>query len=60
MNKSNYYTFKASNGTTVTVLRGDVAPKMTAGGGGWSVEARPKRVALRQSGTTIIVSARTR
>jgi hypothetical protein len=40
------YTFKASNGTSVTMLRGDGAAKMTGGGGGWSVEARPRRVGL--------------
>lgn len=40
------YTFKSSNGLSVTMLRGDGAPKMVGGGGGWTVEARPKRVAL--------------
>lgn len=41
-----YYTFKASNGTSVTCYRGEMAPKMTAGGGGWEVVPRPRRIAL--------------
>lgn len=43
---SKYYLFKSSNGLSVAVLRGDGAPKMVGGGGGWQVEARPKRVGL--------------
>lgn len=43
---SNYYLFKASSGLQVAVLRGEGAPRMTGGGGGWAVEARPKRVGL--------------
>lgn len=43
---SNYYTFRSSKGTSVTVLRGDGAPVMTGGGGGWVTEDRPRRVSL--------------
>src|SRR4051794_11563779 len=43
---SNYYIFKSSTGSSVTVLRGDGPPKMVGGGGGWEVEARPRRVGL--------------
>jgi len=42
----NLYTFKASNGTTVSARRGELPPKMTGGGGGWEVEPRPRRVGL--------------
>lgn len=47
-NPANYYVFSAANGLSVTVLRGTAAPKMTAGGGGWQVTPRPRRVALTQ------------
>lgn len=43
---SNYYTFNSSKGGSVTMLRGDGAPKMTGGGGGWETQARPRRVGL--------------
>lgn len=43
---SNYIIFTASNGLKVSVLRGTDPPKMTGGGGGWSVEDRPRRVGL--------------
>jgi hypothetical protein len=43
-----WYTFRASNGLTVSVLRGDGAPKPTDGIGGWQVVARPRRTALTQ------------
>lgn len=46
MNDDMFYTFKSSDGSSVRVLRGDAAPKMTGGGGGWTVEARPRRVGL--------------
>lgn len=38
--------FRASNGTAVSALRGETAPKITAGGGGWEIEPRPRRVGL--------------
>jgi hypothetical protein len=43
---SNTYTFISSEGGRVTMMRGDGIPKMTGGGGGWSIEARPRRVGL--------------
>lgn len=39
-----YYTFRASSGAVVRVLRGDGPPTMVGGGGGWSVENRPRRI----------------
>lgn len=41
-------TIKSSDGQSVTMLMGEIAPRMTAGGGGWSVIARPRRVGLTQ------------
>jgi hypothetical protein len=43
-----FYTFTASNGLKVRVLRGDGAPKMVGGGGGWELVKRPRRVSLTQ------------
>lgn len=43
---SNSYKFVSSKGTSVICLRGSNAPKQTGGGGGWEVEARPRRVGL--------------
>jgi|SRR5215831_960970 len=43
---SQTYTFRASNGTSVTMFRGDGAPKMTAGGGGWTTVDRPRRIGM--------------
>jgi len=43
-----FYTFRSSEGVQVKMLRGDGAPKMTGGGGGWSTVARPRRTALTQ------------
>lgn len=43
---SMHYTFRSSRGTSVTMLRGEGAPKMTGGGGGWEITPRPRRVAL--------------
>ena len=40
--------FKSSLGAQVKVLRDAAAPKMTAGGGGWSVISRPRRTSLTQ------------
>lgn len=40
------YTFRSSNGLVVTMLRGEDAPKMTGGGGGWIIEPRPRRVGM--------------
>src|SRR5262252_6436265 len=45
-----FYIFKASDGTQVKVLRGDGAPKMVGGIGGWNIVARPRRVGLTQWG----------
>src|SRR4051812_1555709 len=42
----NYYTIRSSNGVAINVLRGDEAPKMTGGGGGWQTIARPRRVGV--------------
>lgn len=44
----NYYTFRASNGSQVKVLRGTAAPKITGGEGGWTTIDRPRRVGLTQ------------
>ena len=41
-------TFRASNGASVRVLRGDGPPKIVGGSGGWDVVSRPRRVALTQ------------
>lgn len=43
---SMYYTFRSSRGAAVTVLRGEGPPQMVGGGGGWEIEARPRRVGL--------------
>jgi hypothetical protein len=43
-----YVTFRASNGSTVKVLRGDGPPKIVGGSGGWDVVSRPRRVAMTQ------------
>lgn len=40
------YTFKSSNGLSVTMKRGNTAPKMIGGGGGWDVIERPRRVSM--------------
>ena len=45
---ANTYTFTASDGTSVTMLRGQAMPTMTGGGGGWQITARPRRVSLTQ------------
>lgn len=39
------YTFRASNGVSVTVLRGDGAPKLSVESG-WQIEARARRVGV--------------
>jgi LysM repeat protein len=41
-----YYTFNASNGLSVTVLRGDGPPTITDGIGGWQLIPRRRRRAL--------------
>lgn len=46
MNFGRYYTFRASNGISVTMLRGSSAAKMTQGGGNWTTISRPRRVAM--------------
>ena len=42
------YTFRSSEGAQVKMLRGDAAPKMTGGGGGWTTVDRPRRISLTQ------------
>jgi hypothetical protein len=46
--EQHFVIFKSSLGSQVKVLRGDGAPKMTAGSGGWSVISRPRRTSLTQ------------
>lgn len=41
-----YYVFKSSEGTVVSVLRGEGAPKLTDGVGGWELTPRPRRKSL--------------
>jgi hypothetical protein len=43
-----YYTFSASNGLSVTMLRGDGAPKLSSGGARWEVTNVPRRVGFTQ------------
>jgi hypothetical protein len=43
-----YYTFRASNGVQVKMLRGDGIPKPTDGVGGWTIVQRPRRTAITQ------------
>jgi hypothetical protein len=43
-----FYTFRASNGIQVKVLRGDGIPKPTDGVGGWTIVQRPRRTAITQ------------
>jgi len=43
-----YYTFKATNGLIIRVLRGDGAPKLSAGGANWQTVQLPKRVGFTQ------------
>lgn len=38
-----YITFRASNGTNVTALRGNTVPKLTGGWGGWEIRERRRR-----------------
>lgn len=48
MNIGRFYTFNPSRGKSVTIRRGDGAPKMTAGGGGWETVDRPRRTGFTQ------------
>jgi len=42
------YTFRASSGSVVKVLRGDTAAKIVGGEGGWTMVDRPRRTSLTQ------------
>jgi LysM repeat protein len=48
MNIGRFYTFTPSRGKAVTMRRGDGAPKMTAGGGGWETVDRPRRTGFTE------------
>jgi hypothetical protein len=45
-----FYTFRSSAGAVVKVLRGDTAPKIVGGEGGWNMVQRPRRTSLTQWG----------
>lgn len=44
MNSATQYRFESSDRDAVICFRGDGPPTMTGGGGGWEIEARPRRV----------------
>ena len=45
-----FYTFRSSAGPVVKVLRGNDAPQITGGEGGWNMIQRPRRISLTQGG----------